>query len=126
MAIVLNKEWTALMESYRADHQDPRNQLCHSIGIPMIAASIPVGATILGIPLAAGLFSVGWTFQFVGHAFEGKKPSFVEDKRALAVGFMWWTQKLGLDLFRTPDEDAQRRGIAPANRAEQQRPVASA
>ncbi len=99
--IELNDEWSRLMESYRADHQDPRNQLCHSIGIPMIAASLPVGATIIGLPLAAALFSVGWTFQFVGHAFEGKKPSFVDDKRQLVVGALWWTQKMGLDVVRT-------------------------
>ena len=98
MAVVLNEEWTKLMESYRADHQDPRNQLCHSIGIPMIMASLPIGATILGLPLAAGLFTVGWGFQFVGHAFEGKKPSFVDDKRQLVVGLLWWTKKVGLDL----------------------------
>jgi uncharacterized membrane protein YGL010W len=100
MAIQLNQEWTSLMHSYRADHQDPRNQLCHSIGIPMIAAAIPVGMTILGLPLAAALFSVGWGFQFAGHAFEGKKPSFVDDKRQLLVGLMWWSQKAGLNLVR--------------------------
>jgi len=99
--IELNDEWSALMESYRLDHQDPRNQFCHSIGIPLIAGSLPIGATIIGLPLAAAMFSVGWTFQFVGHAFEGKKPSFVDDKRQLLVGAMWWTQKIGLDVVRT-------------------------
>ncbi len=99
--IELNEEWSRMMEGYSADHQDARNQLCHSIGIPMIAASLPVGATIVGLPLAAALFTVGWTFQFVGHAFEGKKPSFVDDKRQLVVGALWWTQKMGLDLVRT-------------------------
>lgn len=99
--IELNDEWSRMMESYRADHQDPRNQLCHSIGIPLIAASLPVGATIVGLPLAAAMFTTGWTFQFIGHAFEGKKPSFVEDKRQLLVGALWWTQKIGLNLVRT-------------------------
>ncbi len=102
--IELNAEWSQLMKAYSDDHQDPRNQLCHSIGIPLIAGSIPVGATILGLPLAVGMFSVGWTFQFVGHAFEGKKPSFVDDKRQLLCGVMWWTRKMGLDLVRTEDE----------------------
>ena len=68
-----------------------------------ILASIPVGATLIGLPLAVGLFSVGWGFQFAGHVFEGKKPSFVEDKRALVVGALWWTQKVGLDLVRTQE-----------------------
>jgi uncharacterized membrane protein YGL010W len=121
MAIELNAEWTSLMESYRADHQDPRNQACHAIGIPLIMASIPVGATIVGLPLAAALFSVGWTFQFVGHGFEGKKPSFVEDKRQLLVGAMWWSQKVGLDIIRTPRLDDK-----PAKKAVESQPVANA
>ncbi len=92
----LNPSWSRLLESYKLDHQNPKNQACHKVGIPMIAASIPLAFTVVGLPLAAGLFSVGWTFQFVGHAFEGKKPSFVEDKRALVIGLMWWAEKSGL------------------------------
>src|SRR5262245_36350068 len=79
----LNPEWTALMRNYEADHSDPRNRVCHQVGIPLIAASVPVGATIVGLPAAAGLFTLGWTFQFVGHLYEGKKPSFVGDRRYL-------------------------------------------
>ncbi len=75
------------MNRYSDDHADPRNQACHRVGIPLIAASFPVGATIIGLPLAAGMFTVGWGFQFVGHYFEGKKPSFVDDKRDLIIGF---------------------------------------
>ena len=94
----LNEEWTDLMHSYELDHSDPRNQACHKVGIPLIAASIPVGATIIGLPLAAGMFSVGWKFQFVGHYFEGKKPSFVNDKRNLVVGLLWWLKKSGAKI----------------------------
>ena len=65
----------------------------------------------------AGLFSVGWGFQFVGHVFEGKKPSFVEDKRNLLIGLMWWSQKVGFDLVRTQTEDAERRGLKTAQPA---------
>jgi uncharacterized membrane protein YGL010W len=95
----LNRESTQLFEKYKSDHQDPRNQACHKIGIPMILASLPIGATIVGLPLAATLFSVGWTFQFVGHYFEGKKPSFVDDKRSLIVGAVWCLEKYGLKLY---------------------------
>lgn len=97
-AIRLNSEWSHLMDTYAADHQNPINQACHSVGIPLIAASIPVGMTIVGLPVAAAMFGVGWTFQFVGHAFEGKKPSFVSDKRQLLVGLLWWTKKMGMGL----------------------------
>ena len=94
----LNEEWTGLMKNYEADHSDPRNQACHKVGIPLIAASIPVGATIIGLPLAASMFTVGWGFQFVGHYFEGKKPSFVNDKRNLVVGLLWWLKKSGAPI----------------------------
>ena len=63
MAVVLNEEWTKLMESYRADHADPRNQLCHSIGIPMIMASLPIGATIKDL---AGHYAQAIARQFPG------------------------------------------------------------
>jgi uncharacterized membrane protein YGL010W len=96
--ITLDTEWTDLMRRYEQDHADPRNQACHRIGIPLIAASFPVGATVVGLPLAATMFSVGWGFQFVGHVFEGKKPSFVDDKRNLLVGLLWWMKKAGVNV----------------------------
>ncbi len=99
--IQLGDEWSRLMSKYADDHQNKVNQTCHTIGIPLIAASIPVGATIVGLPLAAAMFTVGWTFQFVGHAFEGKKPSFVDDRRQLVVGLLWWTKKMGLGVVST-------------------------
>ena len=88
LPIKLNADWSQLMAQYQQDHQDPRNQFCHTIGIPLIAASLPVGATIVGLPLAVPMFTVGWGFQFVGHYFEGKKPSFVDDRRQLLVGVL--------------------------------------
>lgn len=33
-----------------------------------------------------GLFVVGWVFQFMGHAFERKKPAFFDDIRGLMIG----------------------------------------
>jgi uncharacterized membrane protein YGL010W len=62
----------------------------------LIAASVPVAATIVGLPLAAAMFTTGWTFQFVGHVFEGKKPAFVDDRRNLIVGLLWWMKKSGV------------------------------
>jgi uncharacterized membrane protein YGL010W len=94
----LNAEWTDLMHKYEGDHMDPRNQACHKVGIPLIAASLPVGATVVGLPLAAAMFTTGWAFQFVGHAFEGKKPSFVDDRRNLVVGLLWWLKKTGVSI----------------------------
>ncbi len=102
----LNAEWSQLMDQYDQDHQNKVNQVCHTIGIPLIAGSFPVGATIVGLPLAAGMFTVGWGFQFVGHAFEGKQPSFVNDYRSLAVGLIWWAKKVGVELVETTSTQA--------------------
>jgi uncharacterized membrane protein YGL010W len=57
------------------------------IGIPLIVASLPV--IPVAPPVGLGMFGVGWTFQFVGHAFEGKKPSFTRDLKYLAIGPVW-------------------------------------
>ncbi|WP_194792345.1 DUF962 domain-containing protein [Pseudomonas sp. UFMG81] len=41
-----------------------------------------------GLWLSAGLgaFVVGWIIQFVGHAYEGRKPAFVDDLSGLIIG----------------------------------------
>jgi uncharacterized membrane protein YGL010W len=101
----LNDEWSKLLEAYKADHQHPKNQACHAIGIPMIAASLPIGATIVGLPLAAWMFTVGWGFQFAGHAIEGTPPAFLADKRQLLVGLLWWSEKRGLIEVATRSPD---------------------
>ena len=71
-------EWVA---QYTQSHQHPLNRFCHTIGIPLIALSVP-------------LFVAGWIFQFVGHGFEGKPPEFLKDWRFLFVGLRWWIAKL--------------------------------
>jgi uncharacterized membrane protein YGL010W len=102
MAIQLNHEWARLLADYREQHRDPRNQACHRVGIPMILASIPVGATVVGLPLAAALFTVGWGFQFAGHHFEGNDPAFFSDRRSLVIGALWWAEKVGALELATP------------------------
>lgn len=94
----LNAEWRRLMDEYEAQHQDPRNQACHRIGIPLIALSFPVGATIVGLPLGVGMFTTGWAFQFAGHWFEKNPPAFISDKRNLIVGLLWWLKKAGAPI----------------------------
>ena len=88
-------EWIA---QYATSHQHPVNRFCHTIGIPLIALSIPLFLVALfvhgfwRVPLV--LFLVGWIFQFVGHAFEGKPPEFFHDWRFLFVGLRWWVAKI--------------------------------
>jgi uncharacterized membrane protein YGL010W len=46
-------------------------------------------ATLLTWPIAIGLFVAGWILQFVGHAYEGKKPAFLTNLVHLLIGPLW-------------------------------------
>jgi uncharacterized membrane protein YGL010W len=86
----------AMLEKYKEDHQNPVNRALHTIGIPMIVASLPI--LPFNPMLGASMFVVGWILQFIGHAFEGKMPSFFRDPRFLLVGPMWAVKKIfGMD-----------------------------
>ena len=90
-----SEEWIA---QYATSHTDPVNRICHTFGIPMIAASIlwEAAALVAGwnwkYPLV--MFGMGSVLQFVGHAFEGKPPEFFHDWRFLLVGLRWWWAKM--------------------------------
>jgi uncharacterized membrane protein YGL010W len=49
-------------------------------------ASLAAHSTALWLTSGIGLFVVGWAIQFVGHAFEGRKPAFVDDVVGLLIG----------------------------------------
>lgn len=88
-------EWVA---RYATSHQHPINRVCHTIGIPLIVASLLLLAVSIFVPglwpWALGGFALGWIFQFVGHFVEGKPPEFFHDWRFLFVGLRWWVAKL--------------------------------
>ena len=44
--------------------------------------------------LAIGVFVVAWIGQFIGHQFEGRKPSFLTDLSCLLIGPAWLMAKL--------------------------------
>ena len=98
MAVLGRPSWQAWIDEYASGHQNSVNRTCHTIGIPMIALSIailPVSLLVTGFwRVSAALFVLGWVFQFVGHAFEGKPPEFFKDWRFLLVGLRWWVAKL--------------------------------
>jgi len=48
-----------------------------------ITARTSTGGTLAW---AAGIFTVGWALQFLGHKFEGMKPAFFDDVMGLAIG----------------------------------------
>jgi uncharacterized membrane protein YGL010W len=93
-----NRPMSDWIARYAQSHQNHINRVCHTIGIPLIALSV-VG--FIASPLVHGLwkvalgtFVVGWIFQFIGHAFEGKPPKFLHDWRFLLVGLRWWAAKI--------------------------------
>jgi uncharacterized membrane protein YGL010W len=49
------------------------------------------GGTAAWLGWGVGCFTFGWLIQTVGHWYEGKKPVFVEDPRALLVAPMFVT-----------------------------------
>jgi uncharacterized membrane protein YGL010W len=90
-----NEQWIA---QYATSHTHPVNRFCHTLGIPMIAISLPLFLVASFVPrfwmIPTVLFLVGWILQFVGHAFEGKLPEFFTDYRFLFVGLRWWFAKV--------------------------------
>jgi uncharacterized membrane protein YGL010W len=92
------KPWDQWISQYSKSHQHPINLFCHTLGIPLIALSLPlflVSVFVHGFwPVPTTLFIVGWIFQFVGHAVEGKPPEFLHDWRFLFVGLRWWFAKI--------------------------------
>jgi uncharacterized membrane protein YGL010W len=86
------------IDRYETSHQNAVNRVFHTVGIPMIAVSIPlflIAPLIRGfwkIPLS--LFALGWICQFLGHAAEGKPPEFFKDWRFLLVGLRWWLRTI--------------------------------
>ena len=92
------RSWEEWVGDYAQSHQNPINRLTHLIGIPLIAASLPL--FVLSVfdarlwPWPAGMSVIGWVLQFVGHAFEGKPPEFFKDWRFLFVGLRWWVAKM--------------------------------
>jgi uncharacterized membrane protein YGL010W len=98
VALFSVRSWDEWIAAYGESHRHPVNRACHTIGIPLIALSILLALPAIAVPalrpVVVGAFVVGWTFQFVGHAFERKPPEFLKDWRFLLVGLRWWVAKL--------------------------------
>jgi uncharacterized membrane protein YGL010W len=92
------RPWDEWIRQYGHSHQHPVNRVCHTVGIPLIALSLPLFIVALFVAnfwwIPAAMFVVGWLFQFIGHAVEGKPPEFFRDWRFLFVGLRWWYAKV--------------------------------
>ncbi|HEX5755356.1 MAG TPA: Mpo1-like protein [Arenimonas sp.] len=79
-------------------------QLSRPLGLGMLAVFVLCGVinqllyTRIGMAnlgwLALAVFVIAWIGQFIGHIFEGKRPSFFTDLVYLLVGPMWTLSKL--------------------------------
>jgi uncharacterized membrane protein YGL010W len=54
---------------------------------------------------AAGIFVVAWIGQFIGHAYEGAKPSFTEDLQYLLIGPLFVLDVLKAKLRRATHQN---------------------
>lgn len=78
-------------------------RLSRPLGLGMLVAYIVLGLVthvlfgLLGMWLlwmALGVFVVAWIGQFIGHMFEGRRPSFLTDLQYLLIGPLWTLSKL--------------------------------
>ena len=94
MALMSSRGWDDWVGEYAQSHQHRVNRLCHTVGIPLIALSVPLFIAALVVPglwpLPLALFVIGWIFQFVGHlGYEKKSPAFLKNAGHLLVGPLW-------------------------------------
>jgi len=79
----------------------------------VLSASCAMGTAIAALPLplwagaAGSLFVGGWALQLVGHAFEGKKPAFLDDLRGLLDGPLFLVAEVAFALGLSPELRAE-------------------
>jgi uncharacterized membrane protein YGL010W len=71
-------------------------------------------STSLWLTVGLALFVVGWAIQFIGHAFEGRKPAFVDDLVGLLIGPLFIVAEAGFALgLRAPLRAAIEAEVGP-------------
>lgn len=67
--------------------------LRHALGVAavalLVAALWPSLTAFLGTAQLLWILALAWLGQFIGHAIEGRRPSFAEDLRFLLIGPLW-------------------------------------
>lgn len=79
-------------------------RLSHHLGIAMLVVFVALAFATEGLRrwlgptpllwLAAAVFVLAWIGQFVGHAIEGRRPSFTTDLAYLLIGPAWLADKV--------------------------------
>ncbi len=94
----------------------------------LLALAHPLGAavgTARWVTLGLGSFAVGWSFQVLGHVYEGRRPSFLRDLTSLLVGPMFVCHEGLRSLGMERDTDAEiQRQAGPTHLRDLTRPVA--
>jgi uncharacterized membrane protein YGL010W len=79
----------------------------------MLGATCAMGTAIAAMPLplwagtTACLLVGGWALQLVGHAFEGRKPAFLDDLRGLLDGPLFLVAEVAFALGLSPELRAE-------------------
>jgi len=79
----------------------------------ILGATFGMGTAIAAMPLplwagaTTGLILGGWALQFLGHYFEGRKPAFFDDLRALLDGPLFLVAEAAFALGLSPELRAE-------------------
>ncbi len=74
------------------------------LGLAVWAAqSLAALSTTVWLASGIGLFVVGWAIQFIGHAYEGRKPAFVDDLIGLLIGPLFLVTETAFALGMSND-----------------------
>ena len=97
--------------------------LDRAIGLAMVVltalawwagAALAAGPTAAWLGAGVGLFVLGWIVQFIGHAFEGRKPAFLDDLVGLLIGPLFIAAEAAFGLgLRSQLETEVERGAGP-------------
>ena len=100
-----------------------RLDLRFGLGMAVVSiASVSLGAWAAALSTTAwltaglGLFVFGWTLQFVGHYWEGRKPAFVDDIMGLAIGPLFILAEAAFALGLRPEVQRHVESVAGPTR----------
>jgi uncharacterized membrane protein YGL010W len=71
-----------------------------AIAFYRVAEVIAAGPVAVWLGAGLGIFALGWILQFIGHAWEGRKPAFLDDVMGLAIGPLFVTAEAFFALGR--------------------------
>ncbi len=81
----LDRRYAAVMAAF----------LAASVAFAAWTATLTTG---LWLSTGIGLFVVGWFIQFVGHAYESRKPAFMDDVVGFLIGPLFMLAEVGFAL----------------------------